>query len=301
MRCTALAAAPLLALVTALDAQVAPAPPAAPAASPDTEIWIADLVRAADDWRVERPRNVTKRSGYDNQPWFLPDGERLLYTSLRAGQADVFELDLATASERRVTATPESEYSPQLALDGQSVVVVRVESDGTQRLWRFPLDGKAPEAIAPAVTGVGYHAWLDAATVAVFVLGEPPTLRIVEVATGAARVVANGIGRSLHREPGSRRVTLVAPEGDSRSIFAHDPATGSTQRLAPAPPNEEGDYAWTPGGILLAAAGAKLFRAIPGPGAAWTEIADLAGDGVGKITRIAVSPLGTQLAFVADR
>jgi hypothetical protein len=314
-----LAASPLVAQSGSApsSAVAAPTPPpmsaAAPQAPPDTDVFVADLVREGGRWRVERPRNVSKRVGYDNQPWFLPDGQRLLYASQRAGQTDIFELDLATGRERQVTATPESEYSPQLGLDRESVVVVRVEPDSTQRLWRFPLAGGGqPVVVAPGVKGVGYHAWLGPRTVAVFVLGQPFTLQIVVLGDGdaatpettggpAAKVVANGIGRSIHRVAGTRRVSYTAPEGDARSIFTHDAATGGNQKIAPAPPTEEGDYAWAPDKALLAAVGSAIHRLEPGPGAAWTPITDLSAEGVGKISRLAVSPNGDKIAFVAER
>ena len=46
------------------------------------------------------------------------------------------------ARRRRVTNTPESEYSPTVTPDGAHISVIRVEADGTQRLWRFTLDGR---------------------------------------------------------------------------------------------------------------------------------------------------------------
>ncbi len=276
-------------------------PTPAPQAPESTEIFVADLVRSGEGWQVLRPRNVTRRPGYDNQPWFLPDGQRILYTSQREGQTDVYELDLATGSERQVTATPESEYSPQLAPDGAAIVVVRVEADTTQRLWRFPLAGGEPTVIAPEVKGVGYHAWIDQNTVAVFVLGEPITLQIVNIASRLPRFSTEKIGRSIHRIPGTQRVSFVASDGTAPAIFYYEPAARNMQRLVPAPGTPENDYAWTPDGYLLAARGAKLFRLLPSPDADWTEIADLSGEGIGTITRLAVSPFGDKLALVVDR
>ncbi len=305
MRARALAA--LLVLVpAALAAQAAPAPAAAPSptpapAAPSTDVWIVALDRAGDAWKLGAPSNLTHRAGYDNQPSFLPDGGHLLYTSQRGEQADIFELDLATGAERAVTATPESEYSPTLAADGGRVLVVRVEPDGTQRLWSFPLAGGAPALVAPEARGVGYQAWIDATRVAVFVLGEPFTLQIVDTKTGAARRVAEKIGRSIHRVPGTSSVSFTAPDGDGFAIWAidaDDPAAAA-KRLAPAPASEEKDYAWTSDGVLVAAVEAKLYRLRPGVDAGWVEIGDLSAGGVKGITRLALSPDGTRLAFVA--
>jgi hypothetical protein len=286
-------------------APAAPATPATPAAAPppSTDVWIADLARAGDRWTLSAPRNLTLRPGYDNQPSFLPDGGHLLYTSQRGEQTDIFEVELSTGVERAVTATAESEYSPTALSDGAHLAVVRVEPDGTQRLWRFPLAGAAagaPEPIAPEVRGVGYQAWLDPETVAVFVLGEPFTLQILDLRAGTALRVAEKIGRSIHRVPGARAVSFTAPDGDGFAIFTIDATGGSARRLAPAPASDEKDYVWTPDGVLVAAVDARLFRLQPGVDAGWIEFADLAPAGVKQITRLALSPDGSRLAFVAS-
>ncbi|HEX9798611.1 MAG TPA: hypothetical protein VGC00_00430 [Thermoanaerobaculia bacterium] len=287
-----------LASLAALASAVAAAQPAPPA----TDVWVAELVRDGEAWRIEAPRNLTDRDGYDNQPAFTPDGAKLLYTSFRDGQTDLWEIDSATAVTRQVTATPESEYSPTPYGDGSRFSTVRVEADGTQRLWSFAYPtGGDPEPLAPEVKGVGYHAWLDEKTLALFVLGEPFTLRMLDLGSGTATIVAERIGRSIHKTPGTREASYVAPDGDGFAIFAVAAAGGEPRRLAPAPASENRDYAWTPDGVLVAAVGARLYRLRPGADTEWIELADLAGQGVGNVTRIAVSSADDRLAFVVDR
>ncbi|HET9233520.1 MAG TPA: hypothetical protein VFP10_05225, partial [Candidatus Eisenbacteria bacterium] len=47
---------------------------------------------------------LTKRAGYDNQPFFTPDSKYLLYTAILDDfQADIFRIDLETRKEERVT------------------------------------------------------------------------------------------------------------------------------------------------------------------------------------------------------
>jgi hypothetical protein len=58
------------------------------------------------------------------------------------------------------------------------------------------------------------------------------------------------------------------------------------------------DYAWTPKGDLLMANGAKLFLRQKSDWA-WQQIADYSNAGLKSITRIAVSPKGDRIAFVA--
>src|SRR5919197_1980573 len=81
--------------------------PAAPtsAATPSTDIYLYRLDRGFLPFG-RRLFNITNRPGYDNQPAW--DGnDRLLYTSMQGGQADIYEIDFRTSSSNRVTATPE--------------------------------------------------------------------------------------------------------------------------------------------------------------------------------------------------
>ena len=89
---------------------------------------------------------ITTFAGYNNQPSFLPDGRSIFYTSIRDKQADIYRYDIRSGATSQITNTPESEYSPMLMPDGKNISVVRVEADGTQRLWKFPLNGGQPEA-----------------------------------------------------------------------------------------------------------------------------------------------------------
>src|SRR3954452_5210218 len=50
---------------------------------PATDIYLAELRDVHGRVSVGAPVNVTARPGYDNQPFFLADGRRFLYTSIR--------------------------------------------------------------------------------------------------------------------------------------------------------------------------------------------------------------------------
>jgi YVTN family beta-propeller protein len=266
-----------------------------------TDIWVADLVDREGWPQLRSLRRVTDRVGYDNQPHLLPGGRVLLYTSVDGqGQADIWRADLeSTVAEPFARTAPESEYSATLMPDGRSISVVRVEADSTQRLWRFDRDGEDPELIVEGVAPVGYHVWADEATVVVFVLGDPPTLQVVDVESGAARVVAERVGRSLHRIPNREAISFVEfDERGSATIRALDVASGVTTTLVPARSGSQ-DHAWTPDGVLLMAEGSELHTWTPEGG--WRFVADLAAQGLREITRLAVSPEGDVLALVASR
>ena len=275
--------------------------PRIPPASPSTDVYVVDVTRAGDRLVFGEPWNTTDREGYDNQPYFAPDGKSFLYTSQREGQNDVYRYGIAERASRRVTETPESEYSPTFVPGGNGFSCIRVEADGTQRLWKFDLAGKNPALVLENVKPVGYHAWVDENTLVLFVLGSPATLQIADVRTGKAEVVASSIGRSLHLfAKGKRQVSFVHTVAEKEWwIKLLDVDSRAVTPLARTLPGSE-DYAWIGDDLLLMGQGSKLFTRRAAD-AEWKEVADFTGKGVEGITRIAVSPARDRLALVGNR
>ena len=281
--------------------------PSAPANPPDTDIFLAPLTTADGQLTVGEAANITRTPGYDNQPAFVPDGGALLFTSNRGGarQTDIYRYNIASKQTTRVTNTPESEYSPTITPDRQHISVIRVEADQTQRLWRFTLDGQQPELVLPNVKPVGYHAWLDARTIALFVLGQPPTLQIADVESGTVETVARDIGRSIQKIPAAGAVSFIQrdpQEGSAApfSVRAFDLRIRQITELVRALPGSTApDVAWTPDGTLLVAHEGGLHGWRLGE-RNWRKIADLADVGVRGVSRLAVSPKGDWLALVGE-
>jgi dipeptidyl aminopeptidase/acylaminoacyl peptidase len=261
--------------------------------------------------------NITNSPGYDNQPSFTPDGAGILYTSIRGGgtQTDIYRYDIASGETRRVISTPESEYSPTVTPDEAHISVIRVEADGTQRLWRFTIDGRAPELVLTNIKPVGYHAWADGHTLVLFVLGQPATLQLADTSTGNASVLVTGINRSIQRIPGRGTISFVeraaSATGDATlSIRELDPKTKRITPLVDAVAGaREADCAWTPDGMLVMAEKDVLYgwrRPEQGRGATssgqggWRPLADLAALGLHGVTRMAISPKGDRIAFVTQ-
>lgn len=268
------------------------------AQAPATDIYLAPLSTVAGKPVLGIPVNVTHRPGYDNQPAFLPDGSGVLYTSVREdGQADIWRYDLATGTSSRVTTTPESEYSPTPLPSSPGFSVVRVEADSTQRLWAFAPDGSTPRLLLPGVKPVGYHAWSDRGDVALFVLGSPPTLQLVPAGDTAPIEVARDIGRGLQRVPGERRILFAQRDSAGFVITSLNLDDRAVTAVVHAPLNDF--FAYT-GGALVAADSTRLLRFRPGVDSAWIPGDDLAALGIRRVTRIAVSPRGDYVAFVAD-
>jgi len=248
--------------------------------------------------KLGQPLKITTWAGYNNQPSFLADGKSILYTSIRDKQADIYRYDFGAASTNQVTSTPESEYSPTLMPDGKSISVVRVETDGTQRLWKFPLMGGTPSLILEDIKPVGYHLWLDEFTLALFVLGKPNTLQLVDLRSGKAEVIIDNPGRILRRVPHENKFSFVHKISDQEwMVKIFDIRTRSIADFIKTFSGVE-DYAWTPAGVLLMANGSKLFERTKSDWA-WVEVGDLGNFGLKNISRIAVSPKGDRIAVVS--
>ncbi len=273
------------------------------AAQGGTDIWVATLGERGTVLRVGTPRNLTARTGYDNQPFFTPDGNAVLFTSIRGdGQSDIWRVPFAGGAPVRVTDTPESEYSATPTPDGRGFTVIRVEADSTQRLWRFFWDGAAPTVVLPALKPVGYHVWIGDAAIGAFVLSSPAipndsnALVLTDPRTERADTLARNIGRAFARVPGRAAFTYAQFEGDSLWIGEVDVRTGAVRRLMRPPPRGE-YHVWTNNAQLIATGGSRIWRWIDGR---WDVLADLSTYGVHSVTRIAISPRGDRIAFVTE-
>jgi dipeptidyl aminopeptidase/acylaminoacyl peptidase len=289
-----------LALWLSLQAQT-------PSSPPDTEIFLATLNLSSGS-AVVRPVNITNSPGYDNQPSFSPDGRAILFTSIRGGsQTDIYRYTISSREVTRVTNTPESEYSPTVTPDRAHISVIRVEADGTQRLWQFTSDGQQPQLVLNDIKPVGYHAWTDAQTLALFVLGQPATLQLADTRTGKAETLARNIGRSLQTIPLRGTVSFVEREPVAENaatlhVRELDPKTKAITPLVDAPAgSREADLAWAPDGLLLVAKDDGLYgwRRTDAAGG-WKKLADLRSLGLTGVSRIAVSPAGDRIAFVTQ-
>jgi hypothetical protein len=270
-----------------------PAPAQPPAPPPGTDIWLARLSATG----LEQPINVTNRTGYDNQPSFTPDGKGILFTRSDGKQTDIYLYDFTSrgSAPTQITKTAESEYSPTVPPDGQGISVIRVEADGTQRLWRFTRDGRDPALVLRDVKPVGYHAWGPDGQLALFVLGNPNTLQIADSRSGRSRIVTQRIGRSVHRIPGRDTISVLHTEGEARTIKELNLKTRTLKPIVRAIGPGDGDYAWTPDGAILMSDGKSLMRWSTGD---WTTFANLDALGLNGASRMAVSPDGKWLAIV---
>jgi len=264
---------------------------------PSSDIYLVPINPATSRVISEQAINVTSRTGYDNQPFFLADGS-LLYTSIRDdNQADIYRYHPDTGKTKRLTQTSESEYSPTLMPDGKHFSTVRVEANNEQRLWKFDLDGTNPEILLNTVKAVGYHAWFSPKRLGLFIVGDPHTLQLVNLGEERPEVVLENIGRCLSVIPGKDTISVVSKQDPDNWTLMAISEKGAEKTLMATLPGSE-DYAWTPTGILIMAQGKKLYRSTPLPESPWQPLADFSDAGFRQINRLAVSHDGRTLAMV---
>jgi hypothetical protein len=292
-------------------------------APPATEVYLMALPPETDGHGPSTWINISNSPGYDNQPSFLPDSSAVLFSSNRDGkQTDIYRYDIAGKAVKQLTSTVDSEYSPTVTPDGRTFSVIRQASaDGTQLLVKYDLATGAHHSIVfENVKPVGYHAWIDPAHVAMFILGSgrgsPATLQIGDTQTGTAEVVATGIERSVLARPGAGTVSYITT-GASRMVREYDPKTRASRDLfTPLPGGAPGagaavsqDAVWAKGGSeLWMGSGTQIARRDANdPAGSWKHLfnlivppGDAGSPAIGSITRLAISPNGRWLAFVAE-
>ena len=299
-RSAVLRAAVAAALVTPACLTAQRGVPRTSVAAPETEVYLVPLTVRGDSVRPGVPANLTRRDGYDNQPSFARDSRSLFYTSNRGdGQSDIYRLDLSTGLSRAVRPTkPESEYSAFPTADSLGVLVIRVEADSTQRLWRMPLGASEPTVLFPDIKPVGYFAQANDSTFALFVLGTPTTLQLARGGKGTGEVLAKDIGRSLHRIPGTSQVSFVQKGSAPWTVMRLDPDTKQISELVALPAGTE-DVAWVDSTTLLTGSDTKLLMWKRGS-TGWQTAGDFAFAHLTHITRLAVSGNRQWLALVAE-
>lgn len=276
------------------------------AAQGASDIFLVKMSRTDGAFQFGTPVKISTKNGYNNQPYFSPDSSFLLYSSEENNQTDVLKYHLKTKKTEQLTATPQSEYSPTPMRDGKRFSVIQqINTDGpdkgAQKLVAFPFAKGEPTLLFyEEEKKVGYHAWVDDSRIAMFILGEPHTLQIIDLKSKRAYVAAGNIGRSIYVIPGKKAVSFTHYENSEGGIIkAVDVDSLKLTSLVSMKKGGE-YYTWTPNGGLLMAVGSRLFKYDPGQDKGWQEAADFSGSGINKITRLAVAPDGQWLAMVSN-
>lgn len=281
----------------------------ASAQAPSTDVLLVPLPAEGTEVTTVAADEITyltDNDRYDNQPSFTPDGSALLYVVAdEAGQTDIYRYTLATGEAAQVTDTQASEFSPQVKPDGEHIAAVRIEADGeTQRLWQFDLEGENAQPNPEDVERVGYYAFANPDQLALVRVdaetnGLPLSLHLTDLTTGETQELASDVGVGVQKVPGQDAVSYVQRLEDGTStIEIFDVTSGETRELVATLPEIDA-HTFLPDGSIIAADDNMIYRWREGQ--EWTPYLDFSEAEVSGVSRLAVSPDGSQLAFVISK
>lgn len=172
-------------------------------AQSSTHIFVFDIKKLNSDTLIySKYENITSENeGYNNQPNFSKNGNSILFTAIKKEeQADIYQYNLLSKKTKQVTFTKTSEFSPTQIKKSPKFSMVKVEDDGTQRLWIDGLNNNIESLIMSKVKGIGYHTWLNNNKLALFIVGKPHELHIANVRKNESYKIAENIGSAVHKK-----------------------------------------------------------------------------------------------------
>lgn len=259
---------------------------------PSTNIYHFDFIKSASKYTVSNPKFLTNfnAEGYNNQPFFFEDDVAYFTTNYYGDQTEIAKFDFFDNILTRITYTPESEYSPTLIPGKEDFSCVRVEQDGeTQTLSVYPSDGIGiAKRYMHNTKNIGYHAWLENMTLALFLVEAPDhNLAIADAISERRSIILDKIGRTLKVTPDNKLLFIHKISELEWLIKSYNPDTNKSKILAQALPKVE-DFELLSDGNLISGSGSKLYVFKTGQSKAWEEVIDLKDIGVKNISRLTV-------------
>ena len=230
-------------------------------AQTSTDILLFDLKIEDGEPVLSNGTNITNRKGYDNQPFFHPSKPLIYFAAFNdSNRSDIRIYNISTGQTENFTNTRDSEYSPTVTADGNGISCILQRDNGAQDLVRYGMKGGKPEVLIFHLK-VGYHAWVDENRLFLFVLDDTSrnSLHFYYLDKNADTVVAENIGRSLHRIPGQNAMSFVQRISDKLSVIKrYDLGTGLVSNIVYTVPGQD-HLTWLSDGTILMSDGKEIF------------------------------------------
>src|SRR5215469_15257214 len=107
----------------------------------------SQLFIANGDGTGERP--LLPLTGLDYSPSISPDGEWVIFTSERAGSADIYRVHLDGSGLERLTDDPAYDDQAVLSPDGKTLVFVSSRETGRAHIWLLDLASRRAHLLTP--------------------------------------------------------------------------------------------------------------------------------------------------------
>ncbi len=281
---------------------------------PQTEIWVFDLQQTKAGYSISNPTKIAAGSGYNNQPYFTPDGNTMYFVSngKKGGKTDIYKYDFKAKRKpiKQITKTKnEAEYSPMLTPNMERISCVRVAKDTvTQNLCTYNLKGKNPAILFPEYKTFGYYTWLSQIDLLSFHLPEPFALMHHNDAYKKYDTIYENIGRTIVNNKGQ---ILYVDKSDStnwqikmlnkKRVNVKKYRSYDADKVVASTLEGEEDFAVLRGKDLLMGKGGFIYRkqnAFNDTTTQWEPFLDMNHHQLYNFYRIAVAPFANRIAVV---
>jgi len=260
---------------------------------PKTDVYLAEfkLINTKPQLSSIKYLNGFNPNGYNNQAKFIDYNQVYLSVAKDTHKiTDIYHLDLSTNEIDQFTNTENiSEFSPTLSSDKDQLTTVRIESDGKdQSLWSYPLSRKnLGKRLLPSVTNIGYYTWVNADSVAMFLVGNPHQLAIANVKTNKVTILLEDIGRCIKISPEGNLLLVHKIRPDLWMLKSYNFSDGAFTNICQMPYNKE-DFDVMVNGTILTADGSMLKTFNPTKDKLWVLMADFSSLGIYNLSRPSV-------------
>ena len=172
------------------------------------QLWLMDI--------GGKPRQLTNDKYYKEDPAWSPDGRSIAYSSDKAGTEDLYVMDVAAGSEKRVTAFANSaEVAAAWSPDGKMLAY----QDQAGATYTLNLASGARKRVAAALFAPSKPSWsADGKTIAIGAL-KPYTRRFRE-GTSQILTVDLATGRQTFTEPAPFQ--SLSTRGEDGPLYSPD-------------------------------------------------------------------------------
>jgi hypothetical protein len=271
----------------------------------DMEIHLFDLVSGDQGYRIENGKNITSSIGYDNQPFFTPDSESILFSSERDGkQIDIYEYFIQSGKTEQVTATESSEFTPKTSPDNLIITFVRdgdINPDRT--VWQLNRQSGEYSWAINSKEPVGYYHLNHETGDVLFWSRFGFSVQYLNIKQNLDRFVSgNAVPATPKQIPDTNLFSFVHRQMNEEIwIKSFNPETFAITPIVPIT-GDNSDYAWSPNGDIFRAEDNVLYVWKKGEESdLWTKVQEMSEMFKGEIYRLAISPDGKWIALVENR
>ncbi len=276
------------------------------AAQSASDLFLFTLVDADSERYVHGAKFLSgfNKGGYTNQPWFTPTGDLLVSVRKpQEAQNDIWQLSIDTRKYKKLTATPESEYSPRLHPDEDHLTFIRKVGNEPldQQVYKVNLTTGVLELVTLNLKDIGYYTWISDTELGLLRIDEMGhKLSYYETKSHKSRRITTMIGRTLLSGKNGTLIYLHKYEKDYWYIKKYHPVTSKIEIITQTRGQNE-DFAIGPDGTYYMGDKQSLYFFRPGVDKEWRFMGDLSAYGIQNISRLAISPNGKQLVLVSTK